>query len=574
MNVRFHMPVFVEDPVTKTRHEWLGIGYIGAALKAVGVHVSASFCGTQELERAIRETEETAPDVVGLPVLAWNYHCVMDFSMQLKKRMPRIHITCGNKEASSCWGELMSTCPAIDSIVVGEGENTIVELVERLVAGVSLAGCLGLVYRDGDGIHRNAVRPLIEDLGTIHMPDRSLIRDTDRVEKISVITTRGCLAKCTFCETPFARGDIGRSQPGARVRTRDIREVLDEIEAAVAQYRTTYISFKDDTFSDGHHEPGGRFAELRDELRRRSLAIEFHLHDRAENINEAVRDVLAELKQLGLTAILLGMESGNSKDLRRFGKFATIEDNRRAVTLLHELGINVEAGFIMFNPYTDFQSLRENIDFLEEVKLAFQPHNLYWRVFLTSGAKLHSLVIKDGLALKTGLPVLDSDDSPAYLFRDARVFAAYKALQILRDEPTPAPIDLQGSWMLGLIRRYESLVGEDAESRRLASQLREYHVRHGMPNARLFRRILDLAEAGKSEHEILAELAEPLRMQLNALRVGWADIISQCLVLRDGLRDSGVRDLMPIERPACLEGMYGRLSRRAFGESSRYGPKS
>jgi len=91
----------------------------------------------------------------------------------------------------------------IDALVVGEGENTMLELVRRIEGGGRLEGINGLLYQEGEHIPANPPREPIRDLDTIPFPARHLLPMHLYGEYAgTVFTSRGCPFHCIFCSKP------------------------------------------------------------------------------------------------------------------------------------------------------------------------------------------------------------------------------------------------------------------------------------------------------------------------------------------------------------------------------------
>ena len=132
-------------------------------------------------------------------------------------------------------------CEAIDAVVVGEGEETVVEILDRLQAGRDLAGVAGVIARENGKILHNPPRPLIEDLDRLPFPARELLGDRSRYIPAAgtyrrkpvalVMTSRGCDRRCIFC----FQMDRERKSGTRGVRYRSVDNVLQEIELVPAR---------------------------------------------------------------------------------------------------------------------------------------------------------------------------------------------------------------------------------------------------------------------------------------------------------------------------------------------------
>lgn len=413
---------------------WLGLGYITSALKKViDARVNVAYYDAADIEKAIADIVEMAPVIVGVPLFQNNFTASKEFIKEVKKRLPQLHITVGGVEATASPMEILEDNHEIDSLVIGEGEYTICELVKRVFNGESLKGCKGLFYRENGLIGKNENRALEEDLDKFEFPDRHLSdnKSLGLFRRFHLLTTRGCRGSCTFC-----CGSPHKFQPGPQVRYRSIDNVLDEMEYLINEYKANYIVFCDSSFEDGHSINGERYNQLYKGIVSRKINIRFFLQSRAEAINIHSIKALRNLLHVGLDTIFVGIEAGNQEDLLLYGKRANMNDNTRAIQLLNESEIPFRIGFIMFNPYSTFERLYQNIKFLRETGAPVQADVVTNRVWLFSGLPIIKKISRDGLLIKPkdSRFILPSEGW-GYHFKDKRVEQAWQLVSLIDSIP-------------------------------------------------------------------------------------------------------------------------------------------
>ena len=222
--------------VVKPSYVPLGLLYIGACLeKASHVvdFIDLDIDGFNE-NKVLGYINETKPDLIGFGSTTVTINNVLKIS-GLIKNTTDIPIIVGGIHATIAGEELIKN-ENIDYVVVGEGEETIGELVKALGNGHKLSEIKGIYYEDRSKVVFTGDRALIENLDNIPFPARHLLRhpfdyippEALKAPVISIMTSRGCAARCTYCCTKliFAR----------RMRFRTIRNVVDEIEDAVKNY--------------------------------------------------------------------------------------------------------------------------------------------------------------------------------------------------------------------------------------------------------------------------------------------------------------------------------------------------
>jgi len=220
-----------------------------------------------------------------------------------------------------------------DVVVVGEGEVTLERLLLSSFNRNAWKEIGGLIFRGDDGsVIRTPSAPLIKDLDAQPWPDRERIDMARYLEtwrrfhgkgSVSVITARGCPYRCNWCS---------HSVYGTTHRRRSPKSVASEIEWILDRYNPELLWLADDVFTIHH----GWLFEFAAEMRRRKLAIPFECITRADRVNEAVAQTLAEL---GCFRVWIGSESGSQRILDAMQRGVTTQQVRSAVHLCKIRGI-------------------------------------------------------------------------------------------------------------------------------------------------------------------------------------------------------------------------------------------
>jgi radical SAM superfamily enzyme YgiQ (UPF0313 family) len=229
-----------------------------------------------------------------------------------------------------------------DVVVVGEGEQTLEELIPHLASSgpQGMREIQGIVYRESDGsLVRTQPRPYLADLDAQPFPDRSAIdipaymrvwSEHHGQSSVSLITARGCPYTCTWCSHAVF---------GYTHRRRSVTDVADELEQIAAAYRPDIVWYADDVFTIHRRW----LLSYADELDRRGLRVPFETISREDRLNEEVVETLA---RMGCFRLWIGSESGSQRVLDAMERRASAERVREMVHLLQRHGI--EAGmFIM-----------------------------------------------------------------------------------------------------------------------------------------------------------------------------------------------------------------------------------
>ncbi len=350
-------------PVTgeEGSREHLGLGYLAATLRQAGftVEILDAYFGGCSVRQTAEAILKRQCRVLGISVFQSAARKTFDLLKHLRRGGLKAHITLGGHFPSLKDQEIMRHAPEVDSIVRGEGEHTLLELVRAVSDGAGFSEVLGLTFRKGSDIIRNDPRPLIRDLDSLPFPARDTLDTKKAGPRAMVASSRGCYATCSFCSIR----SFYKSSPGPTWRGRTPENVVDEIEWLNQSYGVTTISFADDSFCGPGKAGKDRARRIGEEILRRGLNIEYSVDLRANDIEE---EFLAFLKSSGLRGVFLGLESGVQSDLDLYSKGVTVEQNVKALQVIRDLGLEVKVGFILFNPESKVGEVIRNLEFLKE----------------------------------------------------------------------------------------------------------------------------------------------------------------------------------------------------------------
>ena len=357
INPRYHL---LEEPI----QENLGLGYIASYLRSRGFSVEILDGSLRGWSRRRMATEILKREFRALGVTVIYQGAAREqlaILKSLRKRGLRAHICVGGYFPSLSHRELIEDVPGIDSIVRGEGEYALEDLLARLRAGVSPGGVLGLTYREADGaIVENPARPLIDDLDALPFPARDeLPLAFRRGGSMPLIASRGCYALCNYCSIAA----FYRMSKGPAWRGRSPGGILEELEELFHTHDMRRVRFEDANFFGPGRDGPRRVGEIAEGILSRGLDMAFRIECRAENVDE---DLFRLLKKAGLKEVFVGVESAIPRALEAMKKGITLDQNIQALDVLDRLNIRAGVGFIAVEPDTTLDEFFTNLRFVVE----------------------------------------------------------------------------------------------------------------------------------------------------------------------------------------------------------------
>ncbi|HEY6872246.1 MAG TPA: radical SAM protein [Geobacteraceae bacterium] len=342
--------------------ENIGIEYIAAYARSRGfaaVIVNAGLHGLT-VDDVVRLIRQSSFRVLGISTLHWNSQAALEIAMAARFYHPGCHIVLGGIEAALNAEHFLAGYPFLDSVCLGEGEAIVAELLAALAGGRDWRQIRGLAYRERGAVVVNEAADLVASLDTLPFPARDDVAAViDSGGPVSIGTSRGCFGSCPFCSV---RAFYNLSR-GTCWRGRSPASVVAEIRALHDTFGVTLFSFVDETVAGPGADGVKRLREIARRIRSAQLEISFFMTIRADQVEA---ELFRELQLAGLKKVEIGIESMAESQLRRYGKTCGVEDNRRALGILDELGILSEAFMIPFDSETTYPEVACNLSFYGE----------------------------------------------------------------------------------------------------------------------------------------------------------------------------------------------------------------
>lgn len=354
-------------PYFKPRHDRssfrfppLGLGYLASSLESCGYMPELLDCTFLDREEAWQRATQSKADIVGIYSMVSMLEDILTFARLMRDRCDLL----------VAGGPLPSCSPEtfhgdFDLVVVGEGEETIQEIVRAYEAGLDFRSINGLQYRHPQqGITiRTPKRDLLPHLDQIPFPARHLFQNEKYIDHwkrkysysaTSVITTRGCPFSCEFCSNAVF---------GTTYRERSSENVLDEVEEVLA-LGYDRIHFADDVFTLNKK----RMIQICEDILARGLDFKWECLGRVDSIDVATAKAM---KKSGCDRILFGIESGDESILKLMNKRISPNQARLAIETAREAGLKTGAFFILCYPGDTDDTVIKTIKFAASLPLDY-----------------------------------------------------------------------------------------------------------------------------------------------------------------------------------------------------------
>lgn len=371
-------------PIDVGSYPPLGLMYIATYIERYtdyDVHILDADAQKISFEHITKEIQNQTPDIVGVYTTSFtlaNAYRIIRISKEINKNIMTImggpHLNLYPKETIAL--------SDVDFIIIGEGEITMIELLNCIKESGDLHKIKGIAFKENDKYKFTDPRPLLNNLDKVLFPARHLLPIKEYyslIGKGDIITTlmssRGCPYRCSFCNILY----------GGRYRMRSADNVLDEIESCL-KYGIKEFFFFDESFTINR----GRVINICNKIIERNLNIIFDIRARVDTIDD---EMLEKLKEAGCERIQFGIESGTGRILKVMNKRISIEQSRRAVIASKKAGLIVYADFMIGYPTETKEEIMHTIDFSLELNLDFVQFGI---TALHPGTEIYEDALKSG----------------------------------------------------------------------------------------------------------------------------------------------------------------------------------
>jgi len=361
----------------------MGLALISAVLEKAGHRVSVLDANAIGLK-----PEEVVPlvsdaDVIGLTAMTPTINTARVIAQYIKGAHPGLPIVLGGAHTTLLPEETLAFAPEIDILVRGEGEDTIIDLLNTIEHKESPGNIPGISFRKDSEVVNNPPRPGYADLDSLpflayHLLPWQRYRPHPPHGRAfpfaAIITSRGCPYQCSYCSKPIF---------GNKFRGQSPERVVEELIYHESRFGIKEFAFYDDVFTLDKK----RAHAIADEIISRGLKIQWTCETR---VNLVDSELLNHIKQAGCYSIAYGIESGSPEVLKTLQKDITIEQAEEAVRLSREAGLKTVGYFMIGSPGESPETIKRTVEFAKKLKLDFAQFAITTPF---PGTRLHELYL-------------------------------------------------------------------------------------------------------------------------------------------------------------------------------------
>ena len=394
----FHHPLLIP----------LGLAYLAAVMEKDGHEVKVIDCPACKLDHENLKTELSRfdPTLIGITSTTPTTPSALLSARAAKEECPNAKVVMGGPHATFMDKEILSEVEAVDIVVRGEGEQTLLELAQKSEDPNAFKDIKGVTFRKDGKIIQTPNRPFIENLDEIPRPEYKFF-DLEKYKIygkrfLPIITSRGCPYQCSFCVTSRIFG--------RKFRARSPENIVDELEWLKKTHGADGISFYDDAFTLDRK----RLIAICEQMIERKIGLPWGCQTRVDHVS---KEILALMKKANCNEVSFGVESGCQRILDAVSKKTTVEQNEKAIKWAKDEGLFVAVSAIIAYPGETRETVQQTMDLLRRM----EPDDAYLCIATPyPGTELRSLVESSGWKISndwslydTMNPVVENPNLPA-----------------------------------------------------------------------------------------------------------------------------------------------------------------
>lgn len=366
----------------------LGLIYLASPLEKRGHKIKLIDFIAEPFSEKKLKNEVSKSDVIGISVVSHVKTSVVKLVNFIKGNYPNKTVIIGGPHCTIQQKEALKEIKA-DISVMGDGEETIVEIANALSKNKDLSQIHGIYYRKNGTIKKGLPAKEIDDLDSIDFPARSYLKNYIYGKKTvagvtvfargkitSMMTTRGCPFNCRFCVSKAIFN---------KYRLRSAKNVVKEMEGISKDYDTVFAV--DDNFLMDKK----RAHQIMDLLIEKNLDLDIWVA--GVRVTDADEELFKKMKKAGVKSLEFGIESGNQEVIDYYNKKITLEKVEKAVTLSRKTGFLTIGNFILGAPIETEKHINDSISFAKKLKLDFA---FFYGFHFLKGSDLWEEAVKEG----------------------------------------------------------------------------------------------------------------------------------------------------------------------------------
>lgn len=473
---------FINPPQTASKYKFMGVmapplgmSYIAAVLEENGYDVSIidATALDYDFNQLADKVKEEKPDIVSISALTPTIGRALESAQVVKEVLPDTLVVLGGYHPTFNTKETLED-ENVDLVIRGEGEYTMLELVQTIEKGGDISNVNGIAFEDTNENGEKLIvltpeREPIYDLDELPFPALHLL-PMDHYKLLNMdthmstmITSRGCPIQCSFCSSA--------AMHGRKIRRRSIKNIVDEMEHLVYDYGIETIAFMDDTFTVNKK----RVRDLCEEIMRRDLKVFWGCTSRVDTLSE---ELLQKMKDSGCIAIFMGVESADQQQLDRMGKNTNIAKIENAFKMAREKKIRTIASVALGMPHDTKETMNKTIKFVKQLKPNYAIFSLATPYpgtrFYKEAFEKNLIQVKDWSKYTLISPILETIDCSKEDLRkiQAKAFIKFylRPTYLIRQFKMDGPMLVKTFW--GVIRQAFSRTGNSDYNKRNLDDIR------------------------------------------------------------------------------------------------------
>lgn len=356
--------LFLSPPQNEKVFPSLGISYIVSLLNENGHEAFLHDGADSSIKEMIKYVDNISPEVVGITMNTTNRFDALELARIIKNKY-KIPIIAGGPHPTLVPDQILRNYNFIDFIVRNEGEYTTLNLINALEKNADFSKILGISYRKNNEVIHNPPAPIIEDLDELPFPEwkffdlKKYVSQPEYPKEYknypygSIISSRGCPFRCTFCSS----GNFW----GYKIRFRSAKSVLEEMKM-LYNLGIRFIVFNDDNFTSNKK----RAIEICKLIIKEGLHEKMGWQCRAE-VNIIDDELLTWMKKANCNMIEFGVEDCTEEGIKWFKKSHTKAQTKAAFDLCKKYGIKTKSYFIIGGDHETKENIQMKKKYIEEL---------------------------------------------------------------------------------------------------------------------------------------------------------------------------------------------------------------